>query len=107
MGMLGPGSEVRGGVAVAVEGQAAAVAAEDPLDQLHLLLDRAAPGAGLGGGEPTVADNQFSSEPCRLAAQLASQLTPGGVADSAGQTVVGHEVGDGKVLQTRPGRSHA
>jgi len=39
---LGPGGEVRGGVAVAVNGQTAAVAAEGPLGQPNLLLDQPA-----------------------------------------------------------------
>jgi hypothetical protein len=43
LGMLGPGGEVRGSVAVPVYGKAAPVAAEDALDQPHLLLDRPAP----------------------------------------------------------------
>ena len=71
MKMLGPGGEVHGGVAVPVEGKSAAVAAEDPLGQPHVLLDRAAPRAGLGGGEPAVTDDQLGSEPCCLVTEVA------------------------------------
>src|SRR6266511_5329268 len=99
---LGPGGEVRGGVAVAVDGQAAAVAAEGPLGQPHLLLDRSTPRARLGGWEPAVAEDQFSPEPHRLVAELADEFGPDSITDGAGQVPVGHEVSNNKIFQAKP-----
>jgi hypothetical protein len=102
MGALAPGGEVGGGVAVAIDDQAATGAAKDPLGQPHLLLDRSAPRARLGGRKPAITDNQLGSEPRRLVGELPGQLGPSGIADSAGQAPVGHEIGDGEVFQTEP-----
>src|SRR5215216_4683889 len=45
-GTLGPGGEIGGGVAVSVHDEAASIAVEHPLGQLHSHLDGAAPRAG-------------------------------------------------------------
>src|SRR5215207_2851847 len=45
-GTLGPGGEIGGGVAISVRDEAASIAVEHPLGQLHSRLDGAAPRAG-------------------------------------------------------------
>src|SRR4029453_16734836 len=99
---LGPGGEIRGGVAVPVDGQSAGSAAEHPLRQPHRLLDQPTSRAGPGGWEPTVTDDQLRPEPGRLVADLAGKLGPAGIKDRAGQVFVAKEVGDGEVLQAEP-----
>ena len=102
MGTLGPGGEVGGGVAVAVDDQAAAGTAKDPLGQPHLSSDIAAHRANLGGCKPAVADDQLGAEPRCLVGELAGELGPGDITDGTGQTPVGDEVGNGEVFQTEP-----
>jgi hypothetical protein len=99
---LGPSGEICCGMAIPITGQPAAVAAEHPLSQPDSRLDSPATRTGLGGWKPPVTDDQFTPEPGCLVAELAGELGPSGVANSAGEMPVGHEVGDGEVFQAEP-----
>ena len=100
---LGPGCEVRSRVAVPVRGKTTTTTAEGSLGQSDRLAQHLALRAGLGGREPTVASDQFSSKPGCLVAELAAKLRPGGITDCAGEPLVPGEVGDGEVLDGQPG----
>ena len=91
---LGPGGELRRGVPVPIAHKAAATAAEDPLRQLHVLLDHPTGVAGLRRWEPSVAHRQLAIEPSSLVSELASELPPADIADSPSQVSTGEKVGD-------------
>jgi hypothetical protein len=102
MVLLGPGGEVRGGVAVPVHHQAALVAAEDSLGQPDSLLEIPAARTSLGRWEPAVGDQHLPAPPHLLVAELAGELRPAGIGDGVCQVLVADEVGDGEVFQAQP-----
>jgi hypothetical protein len=102
MMLLGPGGEVRGGVAVPVHHQPATVAAKGPLGQPHSLLEGPAARTTLGRWEPAVGDQHLPAPPHLLVVELAGELRPAGIGDGAGQVLVADEVGDGEVFQAQP-----
>ena len=101
-GCLGPGGEIRGGVAVAVHDQPATIAAEGPCPQRHLLRDPATPRTGLGRGKPALAYHQVAPEPGRLVSKLTSELRPSGIGDGSSEALVADQVGHRKVFKGQP-----
>jgi hypothetical protein len=58
--------------------------------------------AGLGGGEPAVADHQLAPEPGRLVSKLARELGPGGIGDGPGKALVAKQIAYRKILDGQP-----
>src|ERR687883_1569582 len=58
LGILGPGGEIGGCVAVPVNDQPATTTTKDSCPQRHSLRDPTTGEAGLGRGEPAIADHQ-------------------------------------------------
>src|SRR2546426_2342495 len=91
-------SQVDGRVQVSLDGQAAGLAAEDPLVQRHLLLDATAPGTHLRRWIVPRCDDQPRPVPLRLVLELAAHLVRSGPVDGAREAVVPGHIGRCQVL---------
>src|SRR5437879_3739938 len=85
--------QVDGRVQVSVDGQAADLAAEDPLVELHLLLDAAAPGTHLRRWIVPRCDYEPGPVPLRLVLELAAHLVRRPSVDGARKAVVPGQLG--------------